>query len=230
MENNRFTDLAGTPPLRAFYHSEGLDKDFEALKANRSYKPTKRSEATQGAVFPSPVVGITGTNDLTDLEIGETLTKFGFNRTAEDINTTPEEELDTTVEDTPIIEPGSNDPSGAEKIEDASEYTLFANITLGTISAPTVPASPAAFHVGPVDPSADIPRVEFVYQWQISSNGSSWTDISSTDTVYTNADTEALSVINYTSQSPVGDYYRCKVTDTNGSDAVYTNAVQAVAE
>lgn len=224
------TDLAGTPPLRAVYKGLGHENS-ETSKFIQGFSKTNSSDhSTQGAIYPDFDANIAATNDVTPLDINQDVTQYGWGRTADDVAIAVDTQEDS--------EEGTADSfdfklkPGQERTEYEHNHLLeeIGSITItGSLSAPAVPAN-GQFEVGPVNTSIVPTGLPITFQWQKSTDNSTWTDISATDTVYNQAQTNQLSVLGYTGQSPVGEYYRCKVFQSGILDPeiLFTNSVQAV--
>ena len=223
--SHRSYEACGTPPLRAHYIPGSIEKGEVSPIGSLSSNITPTA-VTQGAIFPSQVNTLSATNDITKLEAGVELTKYGWQRQKPEPFTIRNlgKNSEPFSAEAPPVDRGSPADSGYYSIKISASSLL---------SDPSVPSN-GTFTLGPivakVSPSEELDFHPVFFQWQKSTNGTTWTDISSTDTTYTNAQTNTLTVTNYSGQSPVGDYYRCKVSTLGiNASSQYTNIVKAKA-
>ena len=200
---------SGTPPLRATYIPgriyKGEVNPISAFKFNST-----PDVAITGATFPSNINTLTSTTDITELEAGIGLTKYGWQRSKPEPFTLEDFTPSTNPIDNTVGDP--EDDVEAPEVTEVITYNLI--ITTNLPDTITVPSN-GTFHVGPLSITSGGAPELLRFQWQKSTDGNTWTNISSTDTTYTNALTNKLTVTNYSNQAPVGDYYRCRVSDVN---------------
>jgi len=210
------SDTAGTPPLKAFYSDkEPLSQAISSnpkLAIPNSIRPARRISILDlimdagGAVFPTPFAHIVSHTDDSSISAGEGYGKFGYERGQLDNNNTPISVVEaTTIKVDAKIE---NEPSII--ITSLNQESVF------------VPSDNSAFTVGgPLTVQTEPPTCPVTFAWQKSTNGGgyegTWTDIASNDAIYTNANTAQMTVTGYSSQSPIGECYRCKITATDAA-------------
>ena len=199
----------GTPPLRANYIPGKIYRN--ELKSISAFKSNSTpDEVVVGATFPANSSTLTATTDITELEAGLSLTKYGWQRRKPEPFT-----LEDFTPDTNPIDNTVGDPEDDVESLELTEVITYNLIITTTLPDSVVVPSNGTFHVGPLSITTGGAPELLRFQWQKSTDGNTWTNISSTDATYTNALTNKLTVTNYSNQAPVGDYYRCRVSDVN---------------
>ncbi len=215
------SDTAGTPPLKAFYSDkEPLSQAISSipkLAIPNSNKPIN-SLPTAGAIFPIPTAQILSHTDDSPISAGKGYGRFGYEREQIDNSNTP---ISVLEEVTPI--------------DGSFETAPLITITSPNQETVDVPSDNSAFTVGaPLVVQVNPPTCPVTFAWQKSTNGGgyegTWTDIASNDAIYTNANTAQMTVTGYSSQSPIGECYRCKITATelSLSTTIFSPEVKAL--